>query len=136
MATTDNISSLLTSKVQGLAEQLIPTIFQIALKAGIENLGTPNIKYPDTCLPTADLDKLIKLKNTLVVTLNATSKTIQLLALPLGTLNTAVTIASTSLSTVKAVRLASNAALALIPPPGVPGTLPAAINVPNGSANN
>jgi hypothetical protein len=129
MAATDKISSLLTSKIQGLAEQLIPTIFQIALKAGIENIGTPNIKYPDTCLPAADLDKLIKLKNTLVVTLNATSKTIQLLALPLGTLNTAVTIASTSLSTVKTIRLASNVALALIPPPGVPGTLPAAINI-------
>jgi hypothetical protein len=129
MAATDKISSLLASKIQGLAEQLIPTIFQIALNAGIENIGTPNIKYPDTCLPAADLDKLIKLKNTLVVTLNATSKTIQLLALPLGTLSTAVSVASTSLSTVKAVRLASNIALAAIPPPGVPGTLPAAINI-------
>ena len=129
MAATDKISSLLASKIQGLAEQIIPTIFQIALKAGIENIGTPDIKYPDTCLPAADLDKLIKLKNTLVVTLNATSKTIQLLSLPLGTLSTAVGIVSTSLSTVKAIRLAFNIALAAIPPPGVPGTLPAAINI-------
>ena len=29
----------------------------------------------------------------------------------------------------KAIRLASNVALAAIPPPGVPGTLPAAINI-------
>lgn len=129
MATTDKISSLLASKIQGLAEQLIPTIFQIASKVGIENIGTPDIKYPDTCLPMTDLDKLIKLKNTLVVTLNATSKTIQLLSLPLSTLSTVVGIASTSLSTVKAIRLASNVALAAIPPPGVPGTLPASINI-------
>ena len=129
MAATDKISSLLASKIKGLAEKLIPTIFQIALKIGIENLGTPNIKYPDTCLQSTELNKLIKLRNTLVVTLNTTSKTIQLLALPLRTLSTAVTIASTTLSTAKAIRLASNVALAAIPPPGVPGTLPAAINI-------
>jgi len=129
MAATDKISSLLASKIKGLAEKLIPTIFQIALKIGIENLGTPNIKYPDTCLQSAELNKLIKLRNTLVVTLNTTSKAIQLLALPLRTLGIAVGVASTSLSTVKAIRLASNVALAAIPPPGVPGTLPAAINI-------
>ena len=129
MAATDKISSLLASKIKGLAEKLIPTIFQIALKIGIENLGTPNIKYPDTCLQSTELNKLIKLRNTLVVTLNTTSKAIQLLALPLRTLSTAVTIASTTLSTVKAIRLASNVALSTIPPPGVPGTLPAAINI-------
>jgi hypothetical protein len=129
MAATDKISSLLASKIKGLAEKLIPTIFQIALKIGIENLGTPNIKYPDTCLQPTELNKLIKLRNTLVVTLNTTSKAIQLLALPLRTLGIAVGIASTSLSTVKSIRLASNVALAAIPPPGVPGTLPAAINI-------
>jgi hypothetical protein len=129
MAATDKISSLLASKIKGLAEKLIPTIFQIALKIGIENLGTPNIKYPDTCLQSTELNKLIKLRNTLVVTLNTTSKAIQLLALPLRTLSTAVGVASTTLSTVKAIRLASNVALAAIPPPGVPGTLPAAINI-------
>ena len=129
MAATDKISSLLASKIKGLAEKLIPTIFQIALKIGIENLGTPNIKYPDTCLQPTELNKLIKLRNTLVVTLNTTSKTIQLLALPLRTLGIAVGVASTSLSTVKSIRLASNVALAAIPPPGVPGTLPAAINI-------
>jgi hypothetical protein len=129
MAATDKISSLLASKIKGLAEKLIPTIFQIALKIGIENLGTPNIKYPDTCLQPTELNKLIKLRNTLVVTLNTTAKAIQLLALPLRTLGIAVGVASTSLSTVKSIRLASNVALAAIPPPGVPGTLPAAINI-------
>jgi hypothetical protein len=128
MTGLDNIPKLISNKAKVLAGQLVPAILQIALQAGIENLGSPNVKYPDTCLPSSESQRLLRLRNNLLTTLNATAKTIETLTLPLNTLNTAINITSTTLSTVSVARLAANVALAALPPPTVPGTLPSTIN--------
>lgn len=128
MIGADNIPILLSNKAKMLAGQLVPTILQIALQAGIENLGSPNIKYPDTCLPSSELQRLLRLRNNLMNTLNTAAKTIETLTLPLNTLNTIVNVTSTTLNTISVARFAANATLAALPPLTVPGALPATIN--------
>ena len=57
MVGKDKIPVLLINKSQELIDQLIPTIIQIASQVGIENIGQPNEKLPNTCLPKDELEK-------------------------------------------------------------------------------
>ena len=128
MATESKIPSLIIKNGQKLIQQLVPSISQIASRAGIQNIGQPDMLLPSSCLTPEELQAISNLRNSLVTKLNAISKTIETLSKSVGVLSTTVNTTSTLLTTTDIARIAANVALAAIPPPGVPGTLPAAIN--------
>jgi hypothetical protein len=130
MATQNGIQQLIIKNVERLIQQQIPTVTQIAEKAGIKNIGLPNVELPSTCLSQNELQNILKLRNSLIDKLNITSKTIESLSKSLNPLSTIVDTTSTTLKTIRTTRIAANAGLALIVPPAVvPGTIPAAINI-------
>lgn len=130
MVGKDKIPVLLINKSQELIDQLIPTIIQIASQVGIENIGQPNEKLPNTCLPKDELEKILIIRNNLLTKLNNTSKLIETLSKPLDILNTTVKVTSTLLTTTSIARKASNVAIAAIPsPPGTPGAIISTLNV-------
>jgi hypothetical protein len=127
MLGADKLPVLIAEKGQGLIQQLVPTVIQIADKAGIQNIGQSNMKMPGTCLTTDELQKIIQLRNNMVDKLNSTTRTIELLSKPIDILNTVVTTTSTILDATKIARTAANVALGFLPV--TPGAAPAAINV-------
>jgi hypothetical protein len=126
MLGASNIPVLIAEKGQGLVQQLVPTVVQIAEKTGIQNIGQPNMVMPSICLPADDLQKILQLRNNMVDKLNSTTKTIELLSKPINILDTVITTTSTILDTTKTVRIAANIALGFLPI--TPGAAPAAIN--------
>jgi len=128
MATESKIPSLIIKNAQKLMQQLVPSISQIASKTGIQNIGQPNMQMPGSCLPQDELQEILNLRNSLVNQLNAVSKTIETLSTSANALSTIVNTTSNIIKTTDAARIASNIALAAIPPPGVPGVVPATIN--------
>ncbi len=128
MAAESKIPSLIINNAQKLLQQLVPSIVQITKTTGIQNIGQSNMQMPGSCLPQEELQKIVNLRNNLTTQLNAISKTIEILGKPVSVLSTTVNTTSTLLTATDIARIAANVALAAIPPPGVPGTLPAAIN--------
>ena len=118
----DKIPLLLAEKGQDLLKQLAPYIIQMAIQAGIENIGTPNVKFPTTCLVPDELSKMLALRNNLVSQLNAGVKVITTLKKVLDPLNLSVTTGVKSLNTVNAAITAAQilASLSPVPPPGSP----------------
>lgn len=118
----DKIPVLIAQKAQGLLPFLIPPILQMAEQAGIENFGTPNIKYPDTCLISAELQKMVDLRNNLIDKLNITADAIKLLSAPITPLNTIVTTGTKTVTTINtAISVAQiTAAILPVPAPGSP----------------
>jgi hypothetical protein len=128
MATQSKIPSLLIKNAQKLIQQSVPSISRIVSKTGIQNIGQPDMIMPGTCLPLEELQGILNLRNSLIIQLNTISKTIETLSKPIGVLSNVVNTTSTILQTTNTARIAANVALAAIPPPGVPGVVPATIN--------
>jgi hypothetical protein len=122
------IPLLIVNKGQELITQLIPPIIQIANQTGIQNIGTPNVQLPSTCLSSEELQKILTLRNNLVGKLNATSNLIDKLSKPLDVLSPTVDVLSTSLKITNTARIATNTAMAALVYPGVPGTFPSIVN--------
>jgi len=122
------IPLLMVNKGQELINQLIPQIIQIATQTGIENIGTPNVKFPNSCLPSDELNKILELRNLLIDKLNTTSNLIEKLSKPLDVLIPTVDVLSTSLQVTNVARIVANTSMIPLVYPGVPGTLPAAVN--------
>jgi hypothetical protein len=122
------IPLLIVNKGQELVKQLIPQVIDIASQTGIQNIGTSNVQLPDTCLVSDELQRILNLRNTLVDRLNTTVDFIEKLSKPLDTLVPTIDTLSTSLQVVDNARIAANTAMAFIPPPGLPGAIPATIN--------
>lgn len=122
MPGSDKIPLLLAEKGQDLLKQLAPYIIQMALQAGIENIGTPNVKLPTTCLVSDELSKMLALRNNLVSQLNAGVKVITTLSKVLDPLNLSVTTGVKSVNTINAAITAAQiiASLSPTPPPGSP----------------
>jgi hypothetical protein len=116
----DKIPLLLAEKGQDLLKQLVPYVIQMAIQAGIENIGTPNVKLPTTCLVPDELSKMLALRNNLVSQLNAGVKVITTLSKVLDPLNLSVTTGVKSLNTVNVAITAAQilASLSPVPPPG------------------
>lgn len=91
------IPLLIVDKGQELVNQLIPKIVDIASQTGIENIGTPNIKFPNTCLPQDELKKILDVRNALVDKLNSTTQTINSLKKIVDPLNIVVTTSTAAL---------------------------------------
>ena len=79
MTGQDKIPVLLAEKGQELLDQLIPKIVDMAVQAGIQNIGSLKEKLPDFCLPQDELKKMLALRNALMDKLNSTNQTIDLL---------------------------------------------------------
>jgi len=65
------IPKLVVSNVEKLSKQMVPTVMKIASKAGIQNVGLPDMKMPDVCLPINEVEKLINIRNNLMAQLNS-----------------------------------------------------------------
>jgi hypothetical protein len=130
MAGQSSIPILIAEKVQGLVKQVVPAISQIASQTGIENIGQPDMKMPDTCLSPAELQKILDLRNNILSQMNTVSSTIETLSKTINPLNTVITKTSQALNIASTTQTAANIAMSFIPSPvpGVPGFLPASIN--------
>lgn len=122
MTGQDKIAVLLAEKGQELLNQLIPKIVDIAVKAGIQNIGELKEKLPDFCLPPDELKKILNIRNALVDKLNSASQTINQLKKIVDPLNKVVTITSTAVNTIDTVSTITKASIPLIPTttPGSP----------------
>lgn len=115
---------ILNKKSNDLKEILIPKIISLASKAGIENIGTSQLKMPDYCLNQTELDKLIASKNQITDQLNNTVKTINGFSKVLTGYSSIVDITKTSIDVLSATRDSLSIGIKLIPtPPGVPGSV-------------
>lgn len=121
MTGQDKIPVLLAEKGQELLNQLIPKIVDIAVKAGIQNIGELKEKLPDFCLPPDELKKILTIRNALVDKLNSASQTINQLKKIVDPLNTVVTVTSTVVNTIDTVSTITKASIPLIPTP-TPGS--------------
>jgi len=125
----EKIAKLILDKGQDLILSLVPSITQIADKAGIKNIGQPNEEMPNTCLSSNEIQELSTLRNNLYNKLTTTSKLIENLSRPINTLNTVVTTTTATLTTVSAARKATNIGITFIPsPPGTPGAVISTLN--------
>lgn len=122
MTGQDKIAVLLAEKGQELLNQLIPKIVDIAVKAGIQNIGELKEKLPDFCLPPDELKKILNIRNALVDKLNSASQTINQLKKIVDPLNKVVTITSTAVNTIDSVSKALPPIITAIPTttPGSP----------------
>ena len=120
------IPDLIINKGQELIKQLVPPIVNIASQTGIQDIGTSNVKLPDTCLTPEELQKILNLRNVLVDKLNTTVSIIDKLSKPLNILTPTVNTLSAALQVADAARIAANTAM--VAAPVVPGAAPALIN--------
>jgi hypothetical protein len=123
----DKIPNLIVEKSQDLIKFLIPKIIEISDKIGIENLGQPNVKIPETCLPESELKPLIDLRNNMMDKLNSTAKTIENLSKPLNPLNLVVSTTDKALKTLSVAKSVAQITIPLLPTP-TPGA-PSPANV-------
>jgi hypothetical protein len=120
MAST--IPPLITDNIKRLIDQMLPPIIQTVVDTGIENIGEPNMKMPDACLPQNELQSILNLRNNLQNKINDTYKTTSTLNKATETLQPAINTTKTSLQIATAARIAAKAAIKAIPsPPGTPG---------------
>jgi hypothetical protein len=116
MTTQSKIPSLLIKTAEKLIRQSIPTISEIIVKTGIQNVGLPNVELPNTCLINDELQKILEFRNNIVNQLNAASKITETLSKSLDPLTTSVTIAKTSLNIAKTTFNAIGIAMIAVPP--------------------
>lgn len=123
MSTQSKIPALLIKTAEKLIQQSIPTIAQIVVKTGIQNIGQPNIELPSACLFNDELQEILKFRNSIINQLNSASKITETLSKSLDPLTTSVNTAKTSLdiakTTVNLVGTAMTAVPPSIPIPGV-----------------
>jgi hypothetical protein len=131
MTGKEKIPILLAEKSQDLLKLIIPKVTEIVTKIGIENIGQPDVKLPDICLPASEIQPLIDLRNNIVDKLNSASKIIETLTKPLNPLNTVVTVTSTVVDTLNTsiTVLESTIPLLPTPTPGAPSPAGIALNV-------
>jgi len=115
----NRIPLLIINNAQKLIEQLVPSITQITIQTGIQNIGQPNLQMPGTCLTQSELQNILNLRNNLIDKLNTISKTIDLLSKPLNSLTTVVNTTKNGLNIGKSV-LSGIEAVLIATPPAIP----------------
>lgn len=120
----DKLALVINKKRSEIKRVLIPMAVAIAAKAGIQNIGTPQVKQPDTCLTQKEIDDLIRRRNQLVNRLNNIVRIIDSFTKIITGINLVLTITLTLIQTLKISRKAASIATKFIPsPPGTPGAL-------------
>jgi hypothetical protein len=123
MALQDKIPVLMADKTQELLEFVVPAIVNLAFQIGMEKLDsiTDEIILPITCIPAAELQKVLEVRNNIIDKLNSASQTIETLMKPVDTLNTVVNVTTKILQTIDIAILAAEIAIPLLPT-SAPGT--------------
>lgn len=123
MAIQDKIPVLLANKTQELIEFVVPAIVNLAFQIGMEKLDevTGGIVLPELCIPAAELQKVLDIRNNIVSKLNSASKAIEALQKPINSLNTAVNTTTKALKTIDMAISAAEIAIPLLPT-STPGT--------------
>lgn len=120
----EKLAIVMNKKRSEIKRTLIPIAVAIAIKAGIQNIGTPQVKQPDTCLSPNEVNDLIRRRNQLVNKLNGIVRTIDSFTKVITGINLVLTITITLLRTIKTLRKTTSVATKFIPsPPGTPGVL-------------
>jgi hypothetical protein len=126
-ATPDNLKAKGTAKLPilifGLGTQ-IPQIIQPSLI----NLIQKYIPNPDVCPDEKTLKELIEQRNNIVQSLNNIGNKINQLGISITGVSNFLTITLGLLSTLDSISIAASSALKVLPPPTVPGAVPAALN--------
>lgn len=125
----DKVAILIAQKGQEIKKQLIPVVIGLATAAGIKAIGTALEQLPDFCLPEAEVDRILNIRNQIVDKLNGIVNTIDSLGKTVDTLKDIVTPLSTTLTALAAARTAASIGVKLIPsPPGAPGIVVSTLN--------
>lgn len=114
----------MADKTQELLEFVVPAIVNLAFQIGMEKLDsiTDEIVLPEVCIPAAELQKVLEVRNNIIDKLNLASQTIETLIKPVDALNTIVNINSEALEKLNIAITAAQLAIPLLPT-SVPGTL-------------
>jgi hypothetical protein len=72
----DKFAILIAQKGQEVKKQLIPVVIGLATTAGIKAIGTAAEQLPDFCLPEAEVNKILDIRNQIVDKLNGIVNTI------------------------------------------------------------
>lgn len=125
------LAILLNKNRSKIISTFIPILTGLAIKIGIENFGKPNMKLPDTCLPSPELTKITNIRNQLINKLNNLVKVINSLSKVLTGIGLAAGIFTTLIKKIKKSRKKLNKAMLAFPggSSGLPGALPASSNV-------
>lgn len=125
----DKLALVLNRKRNEIKDIFIPALTKIAAQTGIQNIGTPNVILPDTCLSQDEINKLISSRNQLINRLNNIVKITDTLSKSLIGLNLVTTTLSTLIGTLKNARKLISVGVKFIPsPPGAPGAVVSALN--------
>jgi hypothetical protein len=135
MAIQDKIPVLMADKTQELLEFVVPAIVNLAFQIGMEKLDsiTDEIVLPEVCIPAAELQKVLEVRNNIIDKLNLASQTIEILTKPVDALNTVVNVSSQALQIIDIAILAAEIAIPQIPtaPPDTPSIAKTALIVLN-----
>lgn len=125
----------MADKTQELLEFVVPAIVNLAFQIGMEKLDsiTDEIVLPEVCIPAAELQKVLEVRNNIIDKLNLASQTIEILTKPVDALNTVVNVSSQALQIIDIAILAAEIAIPQIPtaPPDTPSIAKTALIVLN-----
>ena len=129
------ISSLIITKSQDLVQQLIPTIAKTLQDMGfpypidIDKIKSDIANQLPACLPKAELDRILEIRNNLIGTINTVADSIKILSNPLTKLPPILNATKKSLDIAKTTVSATKIAITAIPPTiPIPGQLIVGLN--------
>lgn len=122
----DKLAIVLNKKRSEIKRIIIPIAVSIAVELGIKNLGTPQIKLPDSCKSQSEIEGLIRKRNLLVNRLNNIVKITDTLSKTLTGISLVLTILTILLKVLKTTRLTVSQVIK--PLPVVPGVVTATLN--------
>ena len=125
----DKFAILIAQKGEEVKKQLIPVVIGLATTAGIKAIGTAAEQLPDFCLPEAEVNKILDIRNQIVGKLNGIVNTIDTFAKTVDTLKGIVTPLDATLTALTVARTAASIGVKFIPsPPGAPGIVVSTLN--------
>ena len=125
----DKFAILIAQKGEEVKKQLIPVVIGLATTAGIKAIGTAAEQLPDFCLPEAEVNRILNIRNQIVGKLNGIVNTIDAFGKTVNTLKDIVTPLDTTLTALTVARTAASIGVKFIPsPPGAPGIVVSTLN--------
>ena len=125
----DKFAILIAQKGEEVKKQLIPVVIGLATTAGIKAIGTAAEQLPDFCLPEAEVNRILNIRNQIVGKLNGIVNTIDAFGKTVDTLKNIVTPLNDTVTALTVARTAASIGVKFIPsPPGAPGIVVSTLN--------
>ncbi len=122
----DKLNQSINDKVATLQSQAIDQLFKLATDLGIEGLDTGKPNLPNSCPPKKILESAVKVRDSLVDSIEVVAKYINIVDGVLKIVNSAINGTATTLTTLTKLKSASTIAASSITP--IPGAIPALLS--------